>query len=287
MGKTRITVLCENTAWKPMGITGEHGFSALVEKDGQRILFDTGQGMSLANNAQVLGVNLADIQTVVLSHGHYDHTGGLPAVLHPPRGVQVIAHPDIFGEKYAAMDNPDGTAHVFIGLKYSRPYLEGTLGAKFNLLREFTEIGDGIFFSGEVPRTTPFEHPDKRLKVRQNGEIVDDPLWDDISLLIETDQGPVLLLGCAHSGVVNVMTHFSGKTGHKKFHAVIGGTHLGFMAGPHDQGDQLNRSMDAFDEYGVDLVAVSHCTGQEAAALCHNRFKERFAFASAGWRVAF
>lgn len=208
---------------------------------------------------------------------------GLPAVLYPPRGVDVIAHPDIFSEKYAELDTA-GKQHVFIGMKYARHYLEGTLGARFTFMREFTEIGHNVFFSGEVPRTTDFERPDKRLKVRVNGKFVEDPLLDDASLLIETGKGPVLLLGCAHSGVVNVMHHFAAKTGHKRYHAVIGGTHLGFMAGPDDQ---LDRSMDAFDAYAVDRIAVSHCTGQEGAAVCFSRFKERFAFASAGWSATF
>jgi 7,8-dihydropterin-6-yl-methyl-4-(beta-D-ribofuranosyl)aminobenzene 5'-phosphate synthase len=284
MSQTKITVLCENTAGGPMGLMGEHGFSALIEKDGQKILFDTGQGMTLANNAQVLRINLAEIKTVVLSHGHYDHTGGLPAVLHPSRGMEVIAHPDIFARKYAELDTPSGKRNIFIGIKYSQDYLEGTLQARFNWIREFAEIAPGIFFSGEVPKKTAFEHPDTRLKVEHDGKITDDPLLDDISLLIETDQGPVILLGCAHSGVVNVMNHFSAKTGHKKYHALIGGTHLGFMTGP---GQQLERSMDAFDDYKVDLIAVSHCTGQEAASVCYNRFKDRFAFASAGWSKTF
>jgi 7,8-dihydropterin-6-yl-methyl-4-(beta-D-ribofuranosyl)aminobenzene 5'-phosphate synthase len=284
MGKTKITILCENTAGRPMGLTGEHGFSALIEQDGQKILFDTGQGMSLGNNAQVLGINLADIKTVVLSHGHYDHTGGLPAVLYPPRGAEVIAHPDIFTKKYAELDTPSGKQNVFIGIKYSQDYLEGALQARFNFIREFYEIAPGIFFSGEVPRVTDFEQPDNRLKVEHNGKITDDPLLDDISLLIETDQGPVILLGCAHSGVVNVMNHFSAETGHKEFRGVIGGTHLGFMTG---HSEQLEKSMDAFDDYKVGLIAVSHCTGQQAAAVCYGRFRDRFDFASAGWSRAF
>ena len=284
MGKTTITILCENTAWKPMGITGEHGFSALIEKDGELILFDTGQGMSLANNARVLGVNLADIQTVVLSHGHYDHTGGLPAVLFPPRGVEVFAHPDIFAAKYAEREDSDGKKQVFIGMKFSRNYLEETLAARFNLVTTFTEIRHGIFFSGEVPRLTDFEHPDKRLRAKKDDIMIQDPLLDDASLLIETDKGPVLLLGCAHAGVVNIMNHFASKAGHKRYHAIIGGTHLGFMASPDDQ---LLKSMEAFEHYNVDLVAVSHCTGQQGAAACYNRFKDRFAFASAGWSVTF
>jgi len=284
MSQTTITVLCENTAGRPMGLTGEHGFSCLIERDGQNILFDTGQGMSLATNAKVLRINLADIKTVALSHGHYDHTGGLPAVLYPPRGVEVVAHPDIFTKKYAELGTPGGKQKIFIGIKYSRDYLEGALKARFNLIQDFVDIAPGIYFSGEVPKKTDFEHPDTRLKVEHNGKMINDPLKDDISLLVETDQGPIILLGCAHSGMVNVMNHFSAKTGHKKFHAVIGGTHLGFMT---DLGQQLEKSMDALDDYQVDLIAVSHCTGQQAAAVCYNRFKDRFAFACAGWSKTF
>jgi 7,8-dihydropterin-6-yl-methyl-4-(beta-D-ribofuranosyl)aminobenzene 5'-phosphate synthase len=284
MGACRINILCENAVVGPMGLTGEHGFAAYVEKDGKKILFDTGQGMSLANNANFMQINLSQIETVILSHGHYDHTGGLPAVLYPPRGVEIIAHPDIFTEKYAEIETPAGKNHIFIGIRLRQEFIEGALKARLNFKKEFEEISPGIFYSGEIPKTTDFETPDERMKIKQNGEMIPDPLSDDISILIETDKGPVILLGCAHSGVVNIMNHFAEKTGHKKFHAVIGGTHLGFMGSP---GESLKKSMDAFDDYKVDIIAVSHCTGQEAAAICYNRFKERFAFASVGWGSIF
>jgi 7,8-dihydropterin-6-yl-methyl-4-(beta-D-ribofuranosyl)aminobenzene 5'-phosphate synthase len=283
MSETRITVLCENTAGKIMGLTGEHGFSALIERGQDKILFDTGQGMSLAGNAKVLGVDLADVKTVVLSHGHYDHTGGLPAVLYPPRGVTVIGHPDVFAKKYAEVKTSRDKKYLYIGIAYCREYLEGTLGGRFKFIRGFSEIAPGIFFSGEVPRETVFEYPDTRLKVAQGEKMIDDLLLDDVSLLIETDQGPVILLGCAHAGVVNVMNHFSSNTGHKVFRAVIGGTHLGYVNSP----EQLEKSMDAFDDYQVGVVAVSHCTGQHAAAACCNRFGDRFAFACTGWSATF
>ena len=284
-GPVKITVLCENTVFESMGITGEHGFSTLVQKDGLALLFDTGQGMSLANNARTLGINLSKIQTVVLSHGHYDHTGGLPAVLSRSHGVEIIAHPDLFTEKFAERDTSEGKKTVFIGMKYSREYLEERFGVRFRLIRQYTEIYPGIHFSGEVPRQTAFEHPDRGLKVKRHGKMVQDPLLDDASLLIETEKGPVLLLGCAHAGVVNVMHHFASETGHRHFHAVIGGTHLGPLSRLNE--DQLERSMNAFDTYDVDLIAVSHCTGQRASAVCYHRFKDRFAFAGAGWHVTF
>ncbi len=108
-------------------------------------------------------------------------------------------------------------------------------------------------------------------------------MLDDISLLIETRKGPVILSGCAHSGIVNIMNHFKNKTGYKQFHAVIGGTHLGFLTSNH----QLDATMNAFQEFGLDLIAVSHCTGNKASAICYNRFKEKFAFANAGWSIEF
>ncbi len=284
MSQTKITVLCENTAAGPLGLIGEHGFCALIEKDDHRVLFDTGQGMALANNARLLNVDLSTIPTIVLSHGHYDHTGGLPAALYPPRQTRVYAHPDIFTAKYAQLHTANGQQNVFIGLKYRPEYLEGTLQARFTFLREFRELVPGIFFSGEVPRTTEFEHPDSRLMVDRDGRLEIDPLWDDASLLIETDKGPVVIFGCAHAGAVNVLNHFAAQTGYTTFHAVIGGTHLGFMGGP---GEQLQASIQAFEQYGLDLVAVSHCTGQLGAALCQQHFQDRFAFASAGWSVEF
>ena len=283
MATTSITILCENTASAMMGITGEHGFSALVEKNGRRLLLDTGQGLTLRNNARALSVNLDTIDKVAISHGHMDHTGGLPELFFTGKGVEVVAHPDIFIPKYAEFMQSPTPVRAFIGVKNDRLFLEENRGLKFSLKREYEEIEPGIFFSGEIPRVTDYEKPDGHLKVKLGDDFVQDPLLDDASLLIETDAGPVILTGCAHSGIVNIMEHFKKKSGHDTFHAVIGGTHLGFLG----LGEQLEKTMDAFDRFKVQKIAVSHCTGNEAAAICYNRFKDRFAFANAGWRIQF
>lgn len=283
MGETKISVVCENRSAGLFGITGEHGFSALIEKNGEKLLVDTGQGLSLKGNAEAMMINLADISRIVLSHGHYDHTGGLPDVLYPPRGVEITAHPDIFDSKYIEVDSENGKQRRYIGIKYTREFLESTLGARFSLTRAFGEIAPGIFYSGEVPRVTDFEPGDSMMKIKKGERFIEDPLLDDASLLVETDAGPVIVTGCAHAGIVNVMTHFKEMTGYDRFHAVIGGTHLGFRGVGH----QLEKSMDAFDDFGLNLIAVSHCTGNEPAAVCYNRFKERFAFANAGWTKSF
>ncbi|MBU8849096.1 MAG: MBL fold metallo-hydrolase [Desulfobacterales bacterium] len=281
MMDTKITIMCENRAGATIGVMGEHGFSALIEKNNEKILVDTGQGLGLKANAHALGIKLYDIRKIVLSHGHFDHTGGLADLMPQKERIDVYAHPDIFAPKYARHENEK--KEVFIGTKFSREHLETNMSAKFHFRKEFSEISEGVFFSGVIPRLTDFELQDKRLLVKEGHSFIQDPLHDDASLLIETSSGPVILTGCAHSGIVNIMNHFSKKTGYKSFHAVIGGTHLGFL----NSDKQLERTMDAFAQYDLKLIAVSHCTGNEAAAACYNRFKDKFAFANAGWSARF
>lgn len=283
MIKTKITVICENRSLITRNILGEHGFAALIERNNERILLDTGQGMTLKPNAAALGINLSDIQKIVISHGHFDHTGGLTDIAPPHPDIQLIAHPDIFNDRYSESRTLDRKTYSYVGIRHHREYLESHFNSRFSFTKEFCEISEGIYFSGEIPRITSFEKADTRLKIKANGSYVNDPLKDDASLLIETGSGPVILTGCAHAGIVNVIKHFENKTGHKKFFAVIGGTHLGFLDSP----DQLEKSMQAFESYGFELIAVSHCTGNEAAAACFHRFKNKFAFANAGWSRVF
>jgi len=283
MEKTKITILCENRAGLTKNIMGEHGFCALVEKNGQKILLDTGQGFCLKPNARTLGIDLSLIDTIVISHGHYDHTGGLLQLLPFSKKTRVIAHPDIFGPKFSQQKANSDLPFNYIGSPFSKDDLVSDPNCELMLHKEFQKVSDQIFFSGQIPRVTNFETNDKRLKLKIQKGFENDPLIDDTSLLIETAKGPVILTGCAHSGIVNVMKHFENMTGYKRFYAVIGGTHLGFL----NSEDQLKKTMDAFESYGLDLIAVSHCTGNEASATCYNRFKEKFAFANAGWSITF
>lgn len=278
---TKITILCENRTCITQGITGEHGFCALIEKNGEKLLLDTGQGLSLIPNARTLDIRLDNISKIVLSHGHYDHTGGLAKLPLQKNQVTIYAHPDVFNNKHSVKKDSKGDTYKFIGIKQTKEELESRLNARFVFTRHFTPITGQIFFSGEIPRITDFETFDSRLLIKTHDGYLPDQLLDDASLLIETDSGPVILTGCAHAGIVNVMNHFSNQTGHKTFYAVIGGTHLGFLNSP----DQLEKTMDAFDLFHVEKLAVSHCTGNEAAAACYHRFKDRFAFANAGWTI--
>lgn len=275
---TSITILCENSVSLP-GILGEHGLGIYVEHQGKKFLFDTGQGFTIIPNALALGIDLKSIEHVVLSHGHYDHTGGLLPLLSLRHQAEIICHPDVFLNRYRMLPLGDTEKLFSIGIPWTREYLEGR-GASFNLKKEITEIMPGVFISGEVQRVTEFEQPDPFFKAEINGKMVVDPLLDDLSIAINTAAGWVVLLGCAHTGIINVLKHFQDKLGIDKFFAVIGGTHLDFA---NDR--QLEGTIDYLEQIQVEKLGVCHCTGLINGAKLFQNFPSAFFFAPVGTRL--
>ena len=293
MASTRIRILCENRAGLPRHILGEHGFSAWIHHRGKKILLDTGQGQTLAPNARALKIDLSTLDHLVISHGHYDHMGGIGQLPRQKRPIPLHAHPDIFIPKYLR-PRPGDRPH-FVGSPLKPEWMEEKLNLKMELTRVLTQISPGIWFSGEIPRVNDFEPQDSRLLRLSRGEekmgtkaMETDPMVDDTALLLETHAGPVILTGCAHAGIVNTMEHFSSQLNMDTFHAVIGGTHLEFAPGSKARTAlRLTQTMEALDRFQVQHIALSHCTGNKAAAALYNRFKERVAFANAGWTALF
>jgi 7,8-dihydropterin-6-yl-methyl-4-(beta-D-ribofuranosyl)aminobenzene 5'-phosphate synthase len=272
--KTALTLLCENCVGSATKALAEHGFSCLIERPDGKYLFDTGQGRALTHNLQVLHKNLDDLKAVFLSHGHYNHTGGLAAVLRETGSVDIIAHPGIFQERYST----GKYERRAIGIPFSREELE-SLGACFRWTPAFAEVAPEIFFTGRVPRTTDFEKGDAKLVIPgpQKGVFVPDPLVDDASLLIRSSSGPILLLGCAHSGLVNILRHVREQAGLTSLFAVVGGTHLAPVGD-----EQFEKSVVALEEFQVRKIMVGHCTGQKRAADLYRIFGKRFSFSLIG-----
>jgi len=150
-------VLCENSVGVTAGVSGEWGLSLLVEKDDWRVLFDTGERGYLRDNAKALGVDLTSVDALVLSHGHYDHTGGLPVFLRARGRLPVWAHQDLFSLHYASWPRDE-----YIGVPYRRELLE-SLGADFVFVQDPAEVRPGLWVSGTVARETDFEEGDDRL----------------------------------------------------------------------------------------------------------------------------
>ncbi len=248
--EVRITTLSENTA--SYGFLAEWGLSIFVEVDGLRILVDTGLSYSAVHNAQLLGIDLSTIDRVVLSHGHADHTGGLREILKIKGGVEVIAHPDIWTPKYVQRDQ--GGLH-YIGIPFLREEME-SLGARFNLVRAPLRINDNIITTGEIPIATSYEHVEDNLFIKEGGVLKRDELADDLALIISTDFGLVVVLGCAHRGIVNTLHHAQSLTGRELVYAVIGGTHL-FRA----SNERIEKTIVDLKAMGIQKLGVSHCTG--------------------------
>ena len=273
--KTRITVLCENLVGRLIG-SGEHGFSAFIETDKGNYLFDTGSGRSIVPNSLILGKDLKSIRRIFLSHGHYDHTGGLPEVLQMKGRVDVHAHSHVFLDRIHVIKENGKETKRFIGIPYKKSYLE-FLGANFILKTDFMEVEKGMFLTGEVPRKTSFEKPDPRLFSEIDGNITQDIFLDDQSLVLDTERGFILILGCAHSGMINIIQHVVAKTGKEKFYAILGGTHLDFLAP-----EQLEGSIKSLKKMEIEKIGVSHCTGMKAAFRLHQEFGDRFFYGCVG-----
>lgn len=272
----KITVLCENTVPTP-GLLGEHGFAAYVETPAGNLLFDTGQGFTLIQNSLRLQKDLRQVSQLVLSHGHFDHTGGMLAFLGLHGPCDVVAHPDVLLERFRMMPMGPEEKPVSIGIPWKKAYLT-TRGARFKWHTSFAEIAPNVYVSGEVPRKTSFETGDPKFLIKQNGEWAPDPFLDDYSLILKTSRGLVILLGCAHAGLINILEHAIAQTGEERIHSIIGGTHLGFSAQT-----QLDHTISALKKYRVELLATSHCTGQRPIARLAAEFGDGFAFAHVGF----
>lgn len=307
----RIVSLVDNVVERGRGLA-EHGLAYLLELDDEQYLLDTGQsGTVLLHNAELMGINWHRLTGIILSHGHYDHTGGLrPLLLRLGREVPVYAHPDIFRPRFVR--EKDGRLRP-VGLPFNRWELEG-LGARFIPVEAFSEIRPGLWLTGPVPRRTSFEVGDDRLVVwtgegprppglsdtaqgraplPESGSTTvsstlsglsgtaegwaPDPLADDLSVVIQTGAGAVLVQGCAHAGTINILKHVEAHLGRQHFLAIMGGSHLGAVPL-----SQLEATVTALRGFEFDQLRLSHCTGLKGAFRLREEFGQRYQAFSVG-----
>jgi len=262
---TRVTVLVENNA-RGRGLLGEHGLAIWIEIGSQRILFDTGQGGVLSHNAAKLGVRLERANHIILSHGHYDHTGGLGRMLKAAGHPRVYAHPDAFLPKYARNDRGTGRD---IGIREADESTMRRQPEDLIWTKQPTEIYQGVFVTGEIPRLTKFEDTGGPFFLDQECRHPD-RLADDQAVFFESARGTVVLLGCAHAGVINTLEYVRRLTDDKPIHAVMGGMHLVSASQ-----QRLDRTIEALRQLNVTRLGPAHCTGMTATMKLWDAFPER------------
>lgn len=273
----KITILCENSVGRPTGLIGEHGWAVGITTPSVRILFDTGQGLGILNNCDLLKFDLRLLDKIVLSHGHYDHCSGLPLVLPLTGKIDVHIHSEGFGYRCSHNNSKNDRE---IGIRHTKKSLE-SLGAHFCFNKTFYAVEEGIYLSGEIPRVTAFEHQDPQLlRPDKSGQLSQDPHIDDQTLVIDSKQGLILILGCAHSGIINILKHVQQQLPDRPIHTVIGGTHLGFATD-----EQFSATVAALQAFDIQCLAAAHCTGLERAAQLAQIFGGRFRFAPVGTRI--
>lgn len=259
---TTITTLMENhVAGGQADLTAEHGLSFLVEADGRRLLFDTGASGRFLENGRRLGRFPGPLDAVVISHGHFDHAGGLPALLSAlDDPVDLYAGPETFvprGIQWEGRRREIGPPEDLAGAEMLR----------FHPVHDPTVLSPGITVSGEIPMVTDFEAVEPGFTRGEGDGAVRDFFPEERCLVLETADGPVVLIGCAHRGVINALRHLSDAMGHSRFHAVLGGLHL-----LHADERRIDRTIAGLRDFGVDRIGVGHCTGDAAVAALHRAF---------------
>jgi 7,8-dihydropterin-6-yl-methyl-4-(beta-D-ribofuranosyl)aminobenzene 5'-phosphate synthase len=263
----KFTVLMDNTTILDKPYLSESGLSFFIETDDAKVVFDTGYSPVFLSNARKMGIDLTDITAVAISHGHNDHTYGLPALgkllLRKGKRVPVMLHPAGLEKKY--WRNNDGSLEE-IGMPVSREALD--LYFDVTPMEKVTKLGDRLYFMGAVPRVYPEANESIGLIVNQDNELVPDFVQDDTAIVFDGAEGLVVINGCAHSGLVNILHYTRELFPGKPIAAVIGGFHM-LSKDPK----WLKDMADKIKTYEPKNIYPCHCTDEASRAYLRGQFQ--------------
>ncbi len=245
----KLKVLEDNNTFIDMYYLAEPGVSYYIEDGDEKILFDTGYSSVAFENAKKMGIDLDEVDKLVISHGHDDHTGGLKYFFEKRRNVELIAHPRCF-------DYKEDEAGLYIGSPLSREELSKV--CRLNLSKEPVKVSERITYLGEIPILNDFEPRYAIGKRVVDGEKVNDMMNDDSAIVYERDEGLFVVTGCSHSGICNILEYAKKVCGDERIYGVIGGFHL------LETGERLDRTIDYLAGNHIEMLYPCHCVSLKA-----------------------
>jgi 7,8-dihydropterin-6-yl-methyl-4-(beta-D-ribofuranosyl)aminobenzene 5'-phosphate synthase len=275
-GTVSVTVLVDDEA--EGRLVAEHGLCLWIRTAERSLLLDSGQGKALASNVARLGIDLLSVQDLVLSHGHYDHTGGLPEIMKLAPSVHVHGHPEADRARYSIRD---GVAKPIGMPDTARSALESLPAPRLHRVTQPLALDETMGITGPIPRIVDGEDTGGPFFLDSDGTRPD-PIEDDLAFWVRTDAGLVVLVGCSHAGLINTLRYVHELTGCPRLHAVLGGFHL-LEAGR----ERIGRTVRALVEMSPDFVVPCHCTGARAVDALRDALGCRVRAGSAGAAFTF
>lgn len=263
----KIVTLIENLVYQ-QDLMAEHGLSIYMEADNQKILFDTGQSGGFLQNALNLGIAIEEIDSLVLSHGHHDHTGGLYPFLEKNQKAKVYAKKEVFAAKY------HGNNH-FIGTLQNEPLLQDRLV----YVDTVTEIAENVFIMPHIRISHPANTFYKGFSIKVNDEYLPDTFDDELFIAIRQNEQINIITACSHNGIINICTtathHFN-----LPVNLILGGFHM-----KNCSAEQLKQVTDYFQVLKPKSIGVCHCTGVEKYAEMLQASEAHLFYGFTGYRI--
>ena len=243
----KVSILTENRTSKGKFLA-EHGLSVFIEFNDMNILFDTGQTDVYCHNADIMGVDLSKTDCIVLSHGHYDHCGGYVHFPVKEKYPVTYVREKAFERKFTKDKN--GYREIGIPWKYE-DYKDRII-----FTGEKTQIAENIYLCSDIPFSVPFEEPFKGLLVQNGEEKITDRMQDEQMLVIDTEKGLVIFIGCSHPGIANCLSYAKKLFPDRKINTVFAGMHLEVVSD-----ERFRKTIEFLKKLDIERIIPVHCTG--------------------------
>lgn len=270
----KLTTLIENNPDENNLLFSEHGLSLYIEIDQTSILFDTGKSGDFIENAEKLNVDLNNLNYVILSHGHFDHSGGFKKLVDKiGNSFKLIVGQGFFNNKYKFIEE---NTYKYLGNSFNEEFIkENNLQMKY-IKEDIFYITENIMIFSNFKRDNDFEIMNRNFQVKQKENYVLDDFSDEIVLAVKVNKGLMIIVGCSHIGIVNIIETIMKRTG-MPIYGIVGGTHL-------IEADELrlNSTIKFLKENNIQVLGMSHCTGEHSIKEIKNQFKDKFLYNNTG-----